>query len=195
MPLPVIPDVVRVTFNWQLGDTGRTAHNIIHLGVSGASAEDALTALNTAFGAVGDPNSLFSCTCSDATFFSVDLIPLDGTSGTVTENLETTQGGTTGGDCMLQGCAVVSLHTGLRGPQHRGRIYTPFVGEGAQVDSILNATKVAGMASQWAQLVDELAAASAPLVVASYVHHSAEAVTAIAVRNKLFTQRRRSYSR
>jgi hypothetical protein len=121
---------------------------------------------------------------------SVDVTKLDGSMATQTfsTGLSTTWDGNGTGDAIPAAAAIVKLQTALRGPAYRGRLFLPYVGEGAQSGGFVTTGTLTAWQNDW----DDLLTAFSPhLVVASYVNATAEPVTAVVCEQALGTQRRR----
>ena len=192
MTLPVIANTFRCAMEMTNGGSGLPAHtvNVFHVRSSSQDASDigsiVVAQSNTLEG------SMLSICPSDFTVSSVTVTALDGSSGGVVTSGPGGSGQQTG-DWVPQGCCVISLSTGARGPQGRGRIYMGPVAEDQQAAGILYGPTATAMRDGWQAFADALVSASCELVVASYVHSVARTVTGIAVHPYLRTQRRRSY--
>src|SRR5215471_17254376 len=128
VPLPVINNTFRCTFRWVSSAVGVNAVNVIHVQALNPplSPSQVYTVLNTfvtaaMWGTVGNSSSIAN----------VDIIPLDGTSSTYTfaTGSPAKWGGGSTGDVVPVQCTLIKLQTGLRGRNHRGRIYLPFLAE------------------------------------------------------------------
>lgn len=183
--MPVIPLITRCTLNWT-NILAPAMHNVLHFaGQSGTEAErcDAFVA-GLAAGALDYVSSAYSLT-------SIDFLPLDGTSPTVEASPAAPVPGGGGGDFIAEGCCILSLHTALRGPAHRGRIFLPALPENGQSGGTLE--DAANMETEWnATLANwDGSTAIGELVVASYVHATAQVVSSIHVPQVIGTQRGR----
>jgi len=100
-------------------------------------------------------------------------------------------GGT--GETIVQGCALVSLHTAQRGSRGRGRVYLGPITEGKQADGTLVAASQIQTLDAWAAWQENMLSAtpSIELGVASYTHADFHPVTSIRVDSIIATQRRR----
>jgi len=184
MALPVIPGVMRVTLDWQLS-TGPNGHNVLHFAGIGSEAD-----LFAALGAnlTGDMQAAMS---SASGLIGIDILPLDGASGTTSHTLDGTSTGLASGDPLIAPAAIISLFTGLAGPRHRGRVFLPFPGEGAVNSGFVLGTVRSDMQDAWEAFRVAMAADDWPLQVASYTHADTNDVTAVAARSVLGTQKRR----
>lgn len=189
MALPVIADVYRVTLNWT--GAGRHAANVIHLQSTGTVAQTytSLDALVTA--------SMWDSVRSSMSVDTVEVLPLDGSAGSTifsTGRPAKWSGVQSSGDFMVAPATLVDLYTGLRGAQHRGRIFLPFPAESAAADGFLNSGNRTTMQTAWTTFATALVGRTPAvgLVVASYRHASASGVTTINIRSALATQRRRT---
>jgi hypothetical protein len=183
-PLPVISGVVRCALNWENG-AGQHAVNVIHVTPTGGTALDAFNLL--------DANvtvDMWSYVTDDFYVTHVQCTPLDGTSAT--EDFPTGSPGKWRGsatsDFIPASCSLVKLQTGLRGREHRGRVYLPFLAELQQTAGTLAAGGMSGWQDAWDTFVSDLSGA---LVVASYKLASSDSVTSVVCENKAATQRRR----
>jgi hypothetical protein len=191
MPLPTIANCYQVKLVWTNAAMQRQATCAFHVSdVTGAGHEAAIMAvLNTEIDA-----TLWTVLSGGAVITRVDITYLGTPSATVSFIPVTPAHWTGGGgtDAIPQGCAVVTLQTATRGKSHRGRIFLPWVGEVEQLQGVLLAADVATMQTAWSDLVDDMAAASFPLSVASKLLSSQSLVVSAVVRPFLKTQRRRS---
>lgn len=165
IPLPVIANVYRVTFNWHESTTGMHAANVLHFQRSAGTAIDVFNTLNANVTA-----NMWYCTPSTAKISSVDIIKLDGSSGTV--NFATSTAGWIGqgsaADFVVAGAYIVKFVTGVRGRANRGRIYLPWPTESQIAAGNTNATAVTAMQSAWTTFLSAMTTATNFLVIASY---------------------------
>src|SRR6266576_425778 len=135
-PTPVIADVFRVTLNWKRG-TERPAANVLHFKAPTANETDVFNTIDA-----NVVRGMWALVSSAVGVESIDILPLDGTSASSRHStgLPLKWTGEEPGGVIPNGCALVSLRTGLRGRSNRGRIYLPFVGESGQDDGALSAT-------------------------------------------------------
>jgi hypothetical protein len=99
--------------------------------------------------------------------------------------------GATTGESIPQVAGIIKLQTGLRGPRHRGRVFLPFICEGAQSNGTLALTGDPGGA--WTNFIVAMIASLTPLGVASYVHSDWNAAGGAIAETKSATQRRRQH--
>jgi hypothetical protein len=167
-----------------------TATNVIH--IAGALeppdlADEIEAAIPTTGSAMWGPMS------SSFGLYSLDLLPLDGTTATyhrvVTDQPWTHGQG--GGNPIPAVCALVQLDTGVRGRSNRGRIYIPAVGESVFSSGLLDAAPREDCETGWEEFRTNLITAGVALVVASYRNRDAHPVIAVSVPQKCATQRRR----
>jgi hypothetical protein len=189
MPLPVIDECFRVTLNWEDSNVGSPAANVIHFQGGALSPEELMALLND------HVNTDMWNYCRDTSSISVvDITPLDGVSATQSfptgSPAEWAGSGSTG-DRIVQACALVKLTTALRGRSYRGRIYLPWVVETATTNGDLNSANVDAVTDGWQTFKAAMDTAAAPLVVASYVHATAQIVETIGCETRLATQRKR----
>jgi hypothetical protein len=198
-PLPILGTTYRCAFRWGLVGTSQTAVNVMHfVNVTAGNQSPAV------FESLSDSvnGNMFDCVDNNAVITQVDIIKLDGTSAT--------QSFTTGSGVAWQGqqpttgvpqvAALIKLQTGLRGRANRGRVYLPFVAEGAMVHGLITGSIITAMTTAWAAFYAGIEAdPDLPLtpVVASYdrahggVGAISHAVTTFLVEAETGTQRRR----
>jgi len=189
MSLPVIADTYRCALHWvnTFSTSPPEAVNVVHVRTT---TED-----EAGIGAIW--NTVLTDNATEAIFnlssvFQLQLVQvtkLDGSSGAVDVSVDGPFGGT-GSDYICQGAEVVSLKTGSRGPQARGRIYLGPIAEGATENGAIPSS--ATTAEGWEAIRGDLAAAGTPLVVASYAHSVSRTVISCSVKPFLRTQRRRA---
>nr|CRY96859.1 hypothetical protein [uncultured prokaryote] len=188
-PLPVLPDVYRMTLDWGPYN-GVTPVNVIHwLDGSGASNEAELAA---AFDASID-NSLWKPISSHFLLAQVSIIKLDGVSATQVYPLTSgAAGGSTGG-MIPQAAQILSLRTPLRGPAGRGRLFLGPIGEDWETEGQADSSLATDLQTGWSDFLETIGATDGEwaLVVASYTHETVSAVTSLTVPLVLATQRRR----
>lgn len=191
MPLPVIPNVYRVTLNWDLSGA-QTAANVLNFHDSTAGTHDEQD-LFTNLNAQVDSN-MWSPVADTASVTSVDIIKLDGTTPqhTFTSLTAANWDGGIGGTAVPAVAGLVSLRTSQRGPRGRGRVYLPFVSESEITSGFwTSGAHRAACEAAWEQFITDMSAADWDLQVASYVHGTTETVTNINVPSAFATQRRR----
>jgi hypothetical protein len=199
VPLPVISKTARVALRWTESGTGQTAVNVIHIGWTPSAMTPALIfeALQDAMTA-----SMWENTVGTASITDIDVTILDGTTATVgfPTGSPANMTGSTSGEFVPAAAAIVKFQTGLRGRANRGRLFTPFTGEGSMVDGHILAINIPSWQAAWALFQTNLQAdADGPFshVVASYDRrHGGVGAKATAVDNyvaeaALATQRRR----
>jgi len=187
--LPVIAGIVRVALTWTNGSgSPETVHNVLHFDGDTGDVTDLCTSFNSELDAVQD--DALAALSSSYLLTSLTAIPLDGTSGGTTVSVGGVGGHATG-DYIAQGCQVLSMYTGRRGPRGRGRMYLGPVGEVVQENGHVAVTALV-FTTAWQQVFDNLSGLGADLVVASYAHADAHPVTSLAMHSPLFTQRRRA---
>lgn len=186
-PLPVITNCYRVSLDWKSSVSSQIAENVIHVVAAGSDAPSVATAVDAAFAA-----NQFTCAASTASISTLHVTPLDGSSSTVVHNVTNAHAaGEVTGDWVPNVAAVVSLQTAKRGRSYRGRVYIPFVGEGAVTDGALTSANPPALVTAWDAFRAALVADTMHLVVASYKHSTAENVTSEYVLAACGTQRRR----
>lgn len=187
-PLPVIDNVFRIAVNGHTS-SGATSTNIFHVFTASNDVTQMYADLNDQWSTA----DLFRYTSGRYLVDSVGITPLDGVTPTQVFPAFDNDEGTAGADYLVEGCAVLSMKTGIRGPRGRGRLYTPFVAEGAQADGLLAESSLEPMSTSWNDFNEAMIASTtnAAMVVASYEHHAQAAVTAFSVSPHLGLQRRR----
>jgi hypothetical protein len=189
MPLPVIADVFRCTFEWALpGLPGNLlANNVIHFHAPGNNHTDVFNALSTE--ATADQVLVMG---SNASVENVSIKKLDGPSAPQDFGQLAAWAGNGGAEVIVQGCCVVTLRTALSGRSFRGRVYLPFVAEPRQQDGLIQADQIAIMQGAWTTFIGDMTVNQgvAPCV-ASYTLVQKNNVIGATVRRPLATQRRR----
>jgi hypothetical protein len=190
MPLPVIDNCFRVTWNFQQ-----------YLGVRPAIVQHFLTATadvvdlgeaiwgNTVDGIFGPMHTSFEPQ-------SITIIPLDGTSASTEVarpagvDTELCNGS---GEILPAVAALFSLRTNTRGPQGRGRSYIGPICESTCSDGVLDGGWIVDTQNAWNTWLGLLASSdpSIGICVASYAHDVAHLATSGLCRRVLATQRRR----
>lgn len=190
MALPVIPNVMRVTYNFEsyLGVTPRIIHHFLT-----ATADEVEFGENL-WAAL--PDGLFGPMHSSFEPYSLSVIALDGVQATAIVPRPTTDPPelcNANGEILPAVCALVSLRSGIRGPRGRGRSYVGPICENTCSDGVLDGLWINDTQAAWDALPGALGAMdpAAGLAVASYVHEEANLVQSIIVERPLATQRRR----
>lgn len=186
MPLPVIANVFRVTLNWTM--SGQSAVNVLNIEAPGKTATDVWDDIEANIDGI-----IWGLQYDGAQVATVDILPLDGTSGSLTFVPTTASDwdggqGTTG---VPNAPAIVKFATGLRGPRHRGRIFLPFVAEGVMASGIITSGDLTAVRAGWVAFLNDMATAGSAIGVASYVHADWNQAINVTVEDKLATQRRR----
>jgi hypothetical protein len=185
--LPIIADTYRCALNWTDG-TGLNFINVIHVLKAGSSA--------SAIAAFIDANvtgSMWGYVSGDFIMERLDVLPLDGVSARyelATSGAKWTGQGT--GDAIPNLCALLNLHSGFRGPQHRGRLFLGPVCEGQQVKGALPAgVFFNNVQAAWNAFLATATGGGFQPVIASYVHAGQVPITSWTLSNICATQRRR----
>jgi len=187
MPLPVIADVFRVTFNWH-PDSGITPRNVIHIGCPSGTEAEVGAAVVAAL-----QDHQFEGLSAAHVLDSVTVLKLDGS----TAGLDVAGGGynsgSGSGDTIPASAIVVSFQTGHRGSRGRGRIYIGPVLEVVNTAGEIGSGTSDEIRTAWEDFQTALEAGSPACtqVVASYVHADANAVANYRCDTILGTQRRR----
>ena len=190
MPLPVIPDVFRVSMPWTGGVVSPV--NVLHVATTAPSnGSDVAQAFDDALAGLSqDP---WHCLADVYLCPVIDVLELDGTSATVAHTMgNIPQGGVTGEE--LPNCAgIVSLHTTERGSRGRGRQYVGPTTEPTVSFGSLDPAVAAFMFTGWTELIANLLGGALPLIlgIASYVHANFHPVTSLRIDSIVGTQRRR----
>lgn len=188
--LPVIGQTWRATFEFNELQ-GVKPRNVMHFfdSVGGATPADVFNAIQ---GAIPNPG-IFQPLKSGFICQTVSLIHLDGTSGSTAHNTDGSSKweGFTSGDPIPNLAAVVKLATGLRGREHRGRVFLGPIGESANDGGMLTGSWAADTTTNWVTFTNALITAGFPLVVASYKHSSQSPVDNVRCRNRCGSVNRR----
>lgn len=191
MPLPVIANVFRVTFNHDAGASGQS-HNVVHFSAPGQDEAGLGGAINTALGSLAADSHLFWPLPSAWKMTNVDILALDGTSPTVNVIVSNDQQGGSSGSPVYQAAGVVSLRSVQRGPRGRGRVFIGPAAEDAMAAGVITPAGVTVWQAAWDDFRDAMATASMPLVVASYEHADSHEVEGTRCNTYVGTQRRRA---
>jgi hypothetical protein len=187
MALPFIEGVFRVTFNWT-GANGTSAANVLHFQGGSVTPEDVHDALLASVVA-----NMFNSVAQSSILSTVDILPLDGVSATQTFVSPATAlwRGETVSEALFADATLVKLRTGERGRSKRGRIYLPFLAEGAMITGTIAAGSLAAMQAAWDTFAANMDAAAIPLGVASYKLAVWTPLTGLQVEGATGVQRRR----
>lgn len=190
MPLPTIADVYRCTVLWD-PVAGLSPRNIFHIRTASGDVTAIGAAINDAFDTLSD--NMWRGLGSGFEATSLDILPLDGSTATVSVGLDPSWVGGAGGELSPASAVVVSLHSEQRGSRGRGRLFVGPVGETSMENGQVLAATQTEMAEMWGAFIAALpeASPSLELVIASYAHADAHAVTSVRIDTLLGTQRRR----
>lgn len=186
MSLPVIANLYRIALKWSNGALA-TAVNVLHVQAPTLNSADVWAALDANVTA-----GMWNSQGASAYVFEAHVTRLDGS--TATFQAAPTGAKWTGiqtGENIPALATIIKLVTATRGPAHRGRLYLPFVAEASTSYGTMVGAIRTGQQTPWNTFLTAMAAANAPLVVASYKHASASLVTAVLVESVFGTQRRR----
>lgn len=197
MPLPLITDTMRVAVEGTAVNSHHWA-NILHFRKTSALTYTGAIAIldpillshySTDAGAGQAWKSTRASTWSIADF---RYTPLDGTSVSVI-NTHFIQGVITASEALPANVALVAtLRTAKRGRSYRGRVYEGGWTEAAnQSNGNPSTADAAKVAAQYNALISALTSSGVSLVVASYLHTSAENVLNVTCDARWDTQRRR----
>lgn len=188
MPLPVIANTYRCTFNWT-NYLGVAPRNVIHVQGTAVSVTDVAEAVVNAL-----QTHQFEGMNGSFVLHSLDALPLDGTSASASVPGGGYSSGTSpSGEFSPASAIVVSLRTGVRGPRGRGRVYIGPVNEGIMADGQIPGANATEITAAWDAFRAALLAGTPALslVVASYTHADANVVGSNICETVLGTQRRR----
>lgn len=191
MPLPIIPTVSRATLIFNSAVAPRPATINLHFrDIPGGQTEANLYAdLDT-----NVTQAMWTTVGGTAAINNVTVIKLDGASAgqTFLTPVATRWQGLGSADCILQGATCISLKSTLRGPRGRNRVYLPWVGEGQQVNGVLDNTAVGNTTAAWNAFRAAMIVSGWQMQVVSPANIDSEDVSSLVVRNFVKTQRRRA---
>lgn len=191
MPLPVVADVYQARLIWNSDSAPRPAVNDLYFHDTGGGGS--INALWTLLDASVTQNMWEPVAGTSTQVDQVRITPLDGTTAGVVKTASGTKWSAgSSGDPILQGAAVVSFATAVRGPRGRGRVYLPWIGEAAQTAGVLASASVTALGTAWTNFVNAMGTGGYPLHVVSAVHSDSNVVTGVTIRSFLKTQRRRA---
>lgn len=185
MPLPVIADTYRCTFNWVGTESDRPVVSVQHFRTAQIAA-DLVADLDGNI-----QTDQFAYTESLVEASSVDVIKLDGSAASQTFPLENwhSEGG---GAEQIPGFNVMVLgSTGLRGAANRGRLFLPSPTENVITEGLLPTGNATAMTTAWQDFLEALDAVSVEYGVASYANETFTPYTTMTVPRKLGVIRRR----
>lgn len=198
-PLPVIAQVFRCALRWRDSASQQTAVNVIHVitDSAGKSPLEVFTCLDAHVTA-----NMWAGVAAGVSVDQVDIIPLNGTSPTssFTTGHPAKWSGVNGTEAVTSTACLVKLKTLVRGRANRGRLFLPFLAEGAQVRGFMESATRTTMQNAWDAFlpaIDTDGTTPMNMVVASYdrIHGGAgahaTAVDSALVEFPLGTQRRR----
>ena len=167
-PLPTIADVFRVTLDWQAGSSP-LCHNVMHFSAPSKTSAQVFTAIDAHVTA-----SMWDTVTTAAHVINVDVLPLDGTSPTLSNVITGSPAkwaGNGGSDYSSRApAAIIKLATGIRGPANRGRVFLPFCSEQDFSSGRFDSSIVSAVTAGWVAFANAMASAGVALGVASYVH-------------------------
>lgn len=194
IPLPVIPDVYRVTLNWVSSANSQIAANVMHFKmVTGneLSVKNAIDANVTA--------GMWQVVMQTSRVQSLSIIKLNGVNATVSFPVTGAKwAGSVSTQDFNPALSVIVKHmTGLRGRDNRGRTYLPMCGDASLDFGAVNGTNPATMNAAWAAFLSAMTSAVCLPVVAAYdrAHAGAGAHDSLIIQylaeTVIGTQRRR----
>ena len=187
--LPVISNTWRVSFSWHNDNTPHTAANVMHFRKGGGSSAALWTSLDSHV-----TTAMFTMQPNYAHVTEVDITPLDGTGLTVpnaTGSPTKWSGNGGSGDFIPAMANIIKMLTAKRGRSYRGRIFLPWVLEGMQSNGTLSGNNVTTTSGAWATFLTAMIGDGYAPVVASYLHATAEDITALTCESAGATVRRR----
>lgn len=168
MPFPVLDTgpAFHVAFKW--ADGAQFAINTLSFNVDSAgSASDLAAALDAHFTAAMTPDQVDS-----AHVVEYGITPYDGVSS-ATPFATTHIDGHTGGPWVPQVAQCVSLYSGAASRRARGRVYLPFVAEGAITDGFTTSGSDVTATAAWNAFLLAMAVAGfTPIVASTITHHT-----------------------
>jgi len=188
-PLPVIADTYRVALNWTNTANSMKATNVMHFQRSGSNSASLSTALDA-----NVTQAMWGLVSSTASVHDYVITPLDGSSVSfpvITGNPAKYTGIGGAGDFIVQGASIIKMLTAKRGRSYRGRLYLPWVPEGAQSNGTLTAGSVTSVTNAWIAFHTAMTASSWALCIASYKLAYQDPVAALVCEPLIATQRRR----
>jgi hypothetical protein len=192
MPLPVIANVWRVTFEMN-ASAGVAPRNVMHF-LDAGGTRNAHNVFDTINGALAGTE----CWGPMSSSFAVDrlsILKLDGSAGSVVIATDGSAkwAGHAGGDWSPNSAAVVKFATGLRGRSNRGRVFIGPLAESAMTDGVVGLAFQGDLTAAWIAFTNALVGdpSPMPLVVASYRHATVHQVTDLVTRSRVGSQRRR----
>lgn len=190
MPLPVIADTYRVALNWEIGSGAHNAVNVIHIRDQVGTHDKDYVAAKLDEDVV---TNMWKAVSDGAGVERIVITPLDGlsASGEYITGLPARWVGGTGGNPIPASASLVKILSDERGRSRRGRIFLPFVSEGAQNAGLIDLTTVATMETAWTDFLAALIVDDLELVVASYKLSEATPIVSCTVEDACGTQRRR----
>ena len=194
MALPVITNIYRCFIDQ--GGGGIEIGNVIHVeDTSGsAAAVDIAKAVGKAW---GSSTGMAMAINTGTSFKQVEVIKLDGISGTVADPFSTAvnhAGIRTGTAMPYSCCACISLQTNERGRSHRGRVYLgPVCASDSSDDATWSTSGLANFTAAANGFLSALFSGSPSLtwVVASYKMSTALPVISVKTNKTIATQRMR----
>jgi hypothetical protein len=188
-PLPVIPDIARVAFNWTNNQNAQVATNVMHFVILGDTPAGLYAEIDSHVAV-----NMWGQTIVGASVDNVVITPLDGSSLSkqfFTGKPAKWSGAVGTTEYIPQVAAIVKLGTDERGRSKRGRVYLPWCAETAVAAGSLATTTKSNMQSAWDTFRAAMKTGNNEMVVASYKNISYLECTTTSVELLLATQRRR----
>lgn len=159
-----------------------------------ADAQAVATYLNAHWADVGSPTSHLSAG-GQYELVTVYSYPSGGPDASYVGTAALTGGSGTGTQSYPDQCSMcVSLHTGLSGRTHNGRMYIPYLAGGALSAGQIGSSLLNNYATWWKTTFDGINSAVSPgfTVVLSQKLGTAQRVTSLSIDSRMDIQRRRA---
>lgn len=190
MALPVIPNVTRVVLEYTEATTQQYAANVLHFRTELFPDSLVFTLYSSLVDIQVHPFQPMSQTAAVRNFV---VTPLDGVSASQTFVAPATEWltGQSGGDFIPQGAALIKLQSGVRGGSNRGRIFLPFLAEGAQTAGFINPATLQITTDAWTDWTDDLASNGVEIGIVSIKNGNFTKAIHLTCERAIATQRRR----
>lgn len=185
MTLPVIENVFRCTWNWE-PTGGIHPNNVLHFLSDTGDEADLADKLDDNI-----TTNMISMMHDGIHIARYEIIKLDGTSATQIFASESSADGAGSGDVVPAAALVLSMHTTVRGPRGRGRLYMGPMCEGNMVDGMIGSGIAVATVTAWTTFAGAMQTDGWTHGVASYEHSDFNPVLSYSVRPQLGTMRRR----
>ncbi len=179
----------RCALDWVNDNGPQHATNVIHIHKSSSNAAAVASALDSNVTA-----AMWTFQPNYAHISQLVITPLDGLGVSlpvITGSPAKWSGNGGSGDMIPQVANVIKMLTLKRGRSYRGRVFLPWVLEGLQNGGTLSGASVTTTTNAWVAFHTALTSAGFDLVVASYLHATADNVAGLICEPLTATQRRR----